>query len=186
METVSWMQSVVQSFKSQTATWIVAFLVAVLSVFSSKITENIKFAINKADLRSKYYEELVSDISEFGFEAELWIELVKRGWTTEDSLKQNVKEYNDSITKLRKKEWVYRSWIKRYWEKTQVAAFAQYMDKVKAFDIEIHGLNDEIEAVITKKRNKFEQVTAEEAVKRLEPALKEVQDSSTNLIQELQ
>jgi hypothetical protein len=71
VDVASWARSIVQSFKSQTATWVVGFLIAIISVFSSKIVENIKFAINKEDLRSKYYEELVSDVSEFRFESEL-------------------------------------------------------------------------------------------------------------------
>ena len=63
----------------------------------------------------------------------------------------------------------------------------QYTDAVKAFDIEMHGLNDEIEAVAIKKnKEKFDPSATEAALKRLEPALKRLQDASTNLIQRLQ
>jgi hypothetical protein len=178
--------SFVDSFRSQTATWLVAFLIGILTIFSSKLSENIKFAVNKADLRTKYYEELVSDVSEFNFEAEFWAEEVRHNRTTEPSLKQTVSEYDTSITKLRKKEWVYQSWIKRYWEEKQAAAFSQYVSTVKAFDLEAHSLNDEIEAVVNKKKDKFDQSTSEAAAQRLEKALKKVQDASRDLIQQLE
>jgi len=154
----SWSQAVVESLKSQTATWFIGFLIALLTVFSSTITERIRTALNSADIRSKNYEDLASDMSEYMFESELTVEFIEHGWTTADSLK----DYNESITKLRKKEWVYSSWIGRYWGERKAKEFAQCMDTVKTFDHNVHGLNDEIKAVvICKTKKKFDPAKSE-------------------------
>jgi hypothetical protein len=62
VETTTWWNGIISSLKSQTATWLVALLIALLSIFSSQITERVKLALNRADLTSKYYEELASDL----------------------------------------------------------------------------------------------------------------------------
>lgn len=156
-----------------------------LSIFSSNITEHIKLALNRADLTSKYYEELASDLSEYRFEAELTVEFIERGWTKADSLEMLVKDYNESITKLRKKEWIYQSWMRRYWGEEQAKAFAQCMDAVKAFDRDVHNLNDEIEAVVHKKKENFDKKTAAAAIDRLKPDLKTLLESSDSLNEKL-
>jgi hypothetical protein len=185
MAATTWRDTMIESFKSQTATWSVGLLIAILSIFSAEITENVKLALNRADLASKYYEELASDLSEYRFQAELVVEYVERGWTKADSLKSLDTDYNESITKLRKKEWVYQSWMRRYWGEQQASAFAQCMDAVKAFDREVHNLNDEIDAVINKKKEKFDKNAAAAAVDRLKPALTTLLDSSENLNEKL-
>jgi hypothetical protein len=48
-----WIKSVADSLKSQTGTWFAGFVISVLALFSSRITEDIKFALNSADLRTK-------------------------------------------------------------------------------------------------------------------------------------
>jgi len=103
MDAAAWWQSFIDSIKSQTATWLVGFLIARLTLFSTKITENIKLALNRADLVSKYYEELAVNLSEYRFQAELAVEFVERGWTTAYTLETLFKEYNEAITKLRQK-----------------------------------------------------------------------------------
>lgn len=79
METTTWWDASIGSLKSQTATWSVGLLIALLSIFSTKITENVRLALNRADFASKYYEELASDLSEYRFQAELMVEFVERG-----------------------------------------------------------------------------------------------------------
>jgi hypothetical protein len=187
MTAAAWWQAFIDSIKSQTATWLVGFVIALLTLFSAKITENIRLALNHADLVSKYYEELAENLSEYRFQAELTVEFVERGWTTAYTLETLIKEYNESVTKLRKKEWVYQSWIRRYWGERPAIAFDQCMDAVKAFDSEVHHLNDEIEAVvITKKKEKFDPGIADAALTRLKPALAALQKCSTNLNRELE
>jgi hypothetical protein len=42
-------------------------VLAVMSLFSGRLTETIKSALNRADLRTKYYELFASDLSQFVF-----------------------------------------------------------------------------------------------------------------------
>ena len=99
-----WTKSVADSLKSQTGAWFVGFVISVLALFSLRITEDIKFALNSADLRTKNYEELASNLSEYNFEAELFVEFIANGWTDAVAMTPLVNEYNNSIDTLRKKE----------------------------------------------------------------------------------
>ena len=47
-----WYSALLKSLQEQTGTWFVAAVIAVLTVFSNRIVESIKFALNRADLRS--------------------------------------------------------------------------------------------------------------------------------------
>jgi hypothetical protein len=62
----------------------VGVVIAVLSIFSTHLTESIKFSINKADLRSKSYEELSGDLSEYVFASKLCAENIERNMTTRE------------------------------------------------------------------------------------------------------
>jgi hypothetical protein len=142
-----WLDTIGTSLKTQTATWLVAFLIAILGLFSSRITESIKFSLNRADLRTKQYEELASEVSQYIFSAELNAEFIQNDWTTKQTMTELLKEYNKSITTLRKKEFMYLSWIQKYWGKNETAQFESFMKTVREFDLAIHSLNDEFEAV---------------------------------------
>ena len=67
----TWWQGLTSSLKTQTATWLVAFLISILGLFSGKLTESIKFGLNRADLRTNQYDELATEISQYIFSAEL-------------------------------------------------------------------------------------------------------------------
>jgi len=138
-------------FGNQLATWFVGVIIALLGVFSSKLVECAKFALNKAELRSKNYEEFSTDLSEFVFAAELNKEFLEKNWTTRDTLVDLATTYNNSITKLRKKDYVYLSWIKRYWGSDSATLYLQTFDTIREYDQAIHSLNDEFEAVNIKK-----------------------------------
>lgn len=131
------------SLRAQALTWGIGFVMTILAVFSDKIIENIKFSLNQADHRSKLYEELSRDLSEFIFIAELNIECLEKGQTETSPCYVIRKEYNDSITKLRKQEYVYLSWLKRFWKNRDVELFCEIVEKIKAFDSEYHTFNDE-------------------------------------------
>jgi hypothetical protein len=179
MAAEGWMESIVNSLRTQAATWFVGFVIAMLTLFSSQITEYVKFALNSADLRSKYYEELAVDLSEYAFEAELTVEFIANGWTTETALVPLIKEYNDSITKLRKKEYVYLSWTARFWGRQLAEDVTGVYERVKLFDKAIHALNDEFEAVnITKSKPKIDPARAQQELTSLRPALQNLQTVS--------
>lgn len=179
----SMISSMISSFRSQAATLFVAFIIGLLTLFSSKITESVKYALNSADLHSKYYEELSMDLSEFVFQAELTTEVVENGWTTTEILVPLIKDYGDSITKLRKKEYVYLSWIQRFWKEDKLADLLRAFEAVKKFDKEIHALNDEFELVnILKTHKKVDPIRGKQVAVRLGPALSNLQRQSKELL----
>jgi hypothetical protein len=65
MADLSWPDAIKSSLVSQTATWLVALIIAVLTLFSSRLTESIKFALNRADARTSQYEELATEVSQY-------------------------------------------------------------------------------------------------------------------------
>lgn len=179
----TWLQGLAISLKTQTATWLVAFLIGILGLFSGRITEWVKFGLNRADLRTQQYEELATEISQYIFSAELTTEFTERNWTTKKTLTDLVTEYNTSITKLRKKEFVYAAWIQKYWDKERSAKFDVFMESVREFDKVIHSLNDEFEKVnITGEQQKVDPQRAKEALKLLQPAATKLREHGRTLL----
>jgi hypothetical protein len=182
----TWLQGIAASLKKQTATWLVAFLIGILGLFSGRITESVKFALNRADLRTKQYEELATEISQYIFSAELNTEFIENNWTTKKTLTVLVTDYNTSITTLRKKEFVYGAWIQRFWGNEQSAKFGAFMEAVREFDKAIHSLNDDFEKVIiTGEQKKVDPERAREALKRLRPAAKKLREDGRSLLASL-
>src|SRR5262245_56398718 len=100
----TWRQGLVTSLKTQTATWLAAFLIGLPTLLSGQITESVKLALNRADLRTRQHEELAKDVSEYIFWAELNVEFVENGWTTKETMAELVGKYNLAITDVRKNE----------------------------------------------------------------------------------
>jgi hypothetical protein len=131
--------AMLETFKSQAATWFIGAVIAILTVFSGKIVESLKFSLNRANLRTKNYEQLSQDLSEFVFMAELNHEFLENDWTTKPTLTGLLNDYNDSKTKVRKSEFVYRSWISKYWDKSQLEKFSHVMELIKSYDRILHS-----------------------------------------------
>jgi hypothetical protein len=165
-----WESSFGASLRTQTATWFVGALIALLSVFSSRLTESVKFSINKADIRAKSYEEIAQGLSEYLFIAGQFQETLERGTTTKEALVPIVMEYNDAITKLNRNEYVYRSWLARYWNKADMAKFDEVMMSINNVDQSVHSLNDQLELVnITKSQTKIDPGRAAKCVEQMRP-----------------
>ena len=47
--------------------WLATIIIALLTVVSDKILERIRFRLNIADLRTKYFEELAVNLSTYLF-----------------------------------------------------------------------------------------------------------------------
>jgi hypothetical protein len=182
----TWLQGLVTSLTTQTATWLVAFLIGILTLFSGRITESVKFALNRADLRTKQYEELATEISTYIYFAELNTEFIENGWTTRKTMTELITEYNTAITSLRKKEFIYAAWVKRYWGTAQLLKFDEFMQSVAAFDKAIHSLNDEFEKVnINGSQEKIDPDRAKDALKELKPAVAKLRADGRTFLESL-
>jgi hypothetical protein len=174
------------SLTSQLGTWFVGLLIATLTLFSSRITESIKFALNRADSRTRQYEELAAEVSQYIFSAELAVEFIENDWTTKQSLTELLKDYNQSIMTLRKKEFVYLAWIRKFWNENQAIQYENFMKSVRVFDSTIHSLNDEFEAVnITGSKQKVDKKMGEEALKIIKPAVESLSKNGKSLLMSL-
>jgi hypothetical protein len=123
--------------------WLAATIVALLTIFSDKILERIRFRLNRANLRTKYFEELATDLSTYLFYSEIFHERYQKHWANNTADMDAIRgEINGAITTLRKKEYVYRAWVKRYWGSARTEPFAQVMAAVKSTDDAIHAFND--------------------------------------------
>ncbi|HKM86399.1 MAG TPA: hypothetical protein VJW96_09340 [Terriglobales bacterium] len=123
--------------------WLAATVVALMTVFSDKLLERIRFKLNRADLRTKYFEELAMDLSSYIFFAELFCERHQRKWANDpDDMGAIGGEVNEAVTILRKKEYVYRSWIRKYWDEARLKQFAEVMGAVKSVEDALHAFND--------------------------------------------
>lgn len=182
----SWLRTLTDSLKTQAATWIVGSMIAVLAVFPSYFTDRIKFALNTADLRSKYFEEFAENLSAFSFEAELVVEYLGDGVADRDSWDKIGNEYNPLITTLRNKEYVYLAWISRYWGGTRVYDVETAYIAVKTFDSALHDLNPEFYKLKTNKIDSLDEDKVNQAMVRLRPALANLQEQSKKVLLELQ
>jgi hypothetical protein len=186
MPTPTWFEGLATSLKTQTATWLVAFVIGLLGLFSGRVTESVKFALNRADLRTKQYEELATDVSAYIFAANLTTEFIENGWTTKEALTDLVTDYNNSITSIRKKEFVYEAWIKKFWGSAQLSKFNEFLQSVAGFDKAVHSLNDEFEKVnITKTQQKIDPARAKEALQQLKPDADKVRQNGRALLESL-
>jgi len=130
-------------FVNNVGAWLAATVVGLLTIFSDKILGRIRFALNRADLRVKYFEELAVDLSTYMFFAELFHERYVRGWTDDpDDLGAVGGEVNEAVTTLRKKEYVYRSWVRRYWKADGLVRFEEVMKAIGLVETAIHAFND--------------------------------------------
>src|SRR5271166_5155885 len=103
-------------FRDNIGAWLAATVVALMTVFSDKLLERIRFRVNRANLRAKYFEELAMDLSSYIFFAEIFCERYQKGWADDPADMGAIRdEVNGAVTTLRKKEFVYRSWVHRYW-----------------------------------------------------------------------
>lgn len=182
----TWRQGLVASLKTQMATWIVAFLLGILTLFSGQITESVKFALNRADMRTKQYEELAVEVSDYIFAAELNAEFIENGWTSKETMKELVTKYNASIMSLRKKEFVYAAWVKKYWGSNQSAKYDAFMKAVLEYDKALHSLNDELERLEAGgKDTRINPERAKKALEQLKPAATRLRTDGRALLESL-
>jgi hypothetical protein len=68
--------------------------------------------------------------------------VLKALWTTPEEPGPITSDYNAAITALRKKEYVYMSWARRYWTNSQHPLLVKALAAVKDVDATVHVFND--------------------------------------------
>jgi hypothetical protein len=138
-----WLMHFLNSFANQAGTWLIGAVLAMLGLFSARILERIKFALNRADLRVKYYEEMATEMSHFVFVIDRLIRVYYgSNWATEEDKGAIANEYNEVMNAISRKEYVYLSWLHRYWGQRAADAFAECMQKVRGVDLILIRLNE--------------------------------------------
>jgi hypothetical protein len=142
-----WLTDFLHSFASQAGAWFVGLVLAVLGAFSARIVEKVKFALNRADARAKYYEEMAVDISHFVFIIDRLVNVYYGGrWASDEDKSAIAAEYNEVMNKISRKEYVYRSWLQRFWNKDVADAFTLTMEKIRTVDRVLIRLNEDGES----------------------------------------
>ncbi|HEX6740414.1 MAG TPA: hypothetical protein VF079_01300 [Sphingomicrobium sp.] len=130
-------------FADHLVAWLTAAVLGVLTVFSDRILERIRFRLNRADIRAKYFEELAIDLSCYLFYAAIFEERYRRGWADDpDDLSAVAGEVNSAIATIRKKEFVYRAWARKYWNQKAADGLVGVFLKLAMLDDAIHAFND--------------------------------------------
>ena len=138
-----WLPHLLDSLANQTATWFVGFVLSLLGIFSARLAAAIKFALNRADARAKYYEEMAIDISHFVFTIDRIVKVYYGGtWASDDDKSAIAAEYNEVMNAISRKEFVYRSWVKRFWNKNMANAFDLTMEKIRDVDSLLRLINE--------------------------------------------
>jgi hypothetical protein len=138
-----WLAHLLRSLVDQAGAWFVGVILALLGVFSGRFVEKIKFALNRADLRTKYYEEMAADISHFVFIVDRLSKVYYGSkWASDEDKSAIANEYNEVMNKICRKEYVYLSWLQRFWGNKMADAFNLIMEKIRAVDAVLIQLSE--------------------------------------------
>jgi hypothetical protein len=139
-----WLAHFSGSLADQVGTWFAGSVVlAVLGAFSGRLVEKVKFALNRADARIKYYEQLATDISHFVFIIDRTVKVYYGStWASADDKGAIAAEYNEIMNKICRDEYVYLSWLNRYWGKHKTELFKLTMANIKRVDAVLIDLNE--------------------------------------------
>jgi hypothetical protein len=141
---MNWTEHLLRSLEDQTATWFVGVVLALLGVFSGRLVETVKFALNRADLRTKYYEQLAVDLSSFVFAVNRLTKVYYgSSWASDEDKNAMAEAYNEAMVKLCSQEYVYLSWLQHYWNEKAVTAFEDVMKQVRTLDAVLIAMNEE-------------------------------------------
>lgn len=100
-----WLTALLHSFAGQAGAWFVGLVLAILGAFSTRIVEKVKFALNRADARAKYYEEMAIDISHFVFIVDRLVNVYYGNrWASDEDKSAIAGEYNEVMNKISRKE----------------------------------------------------------------------------------
>eukprot|EP00388_Colpodella_angusta_P000896 GDKJ01003025.1.p3 GENE.GDKJ01003025.1~~GDKJ01003025.1.p3 ORF type:complete len:179 (+),score=9.57 GDKJ01003025.1:3300-3836(+) len=173
---------IIQQIKENLITFVITTFVTLITIFSDKIVENIRFALNRANLRTSHYESLAKDISIYVFETENIAEIYEYGWTSKLTIQSSASGYNSAITQLRKTEYVVINSLHRYWNIEDVDRFKKIMETVRKIDFQIHSLNSESELILNGEKHKANPSKTKPITDKLKLLNKELQTQVTDFL----
>lgn len=183
------MPTMFDAIKEKLGVLVMAMVVSIGMVFSDKITESIKTALNRSEQRPAQQEKLAKDFSAYIFAAENEIEYFHSGLTTKTALNEVATAlnevataYNRAITTLRENEYVYFAIIHRYWGKKQVALYENFIASVRELDQQIHKFNPQILLVVEGNQVAVDPKIADSLSKEALESLSKLQISAKQLL----
>ena len=180
-----WRESLWLSLKSETATWFSAVVIATVAALVPQITESVKLNINRSDLRSQLYENLASDLSEYLFYCQSFMELLESGVTQKESLDQVIPDYNRAVVEISKKEFVYGAQLNRAWGKEAAADFPVLMESIEAFDSALRELNSEFVTVRSGRSLRMDPNVIRQSLPQLQSSLANLRKESKRMLSSL-
>ena len=138
-----WLNHLLHNFADQAGTWFIGVVLTFLGIFSGRLVEAVKFALNRADLRAKYFEQMAIDISAFVFAIDRYTKVYYSNWLNEEGKSAIAEEYDETMNKLCRMEFVYLAWLQRYWDNRKAEEFTVTMNLVRAIDLAIIHVNED-------------------------------------------
>jgi len=166
-------------------TSVIGLITGLLTIFSDKIVENVKLAINRADHQYENFDKLATDFSDYMSAVGWAVEFYDKGFTKKSSLEMVIPKYNDAIINMRKREYVNLALIHRYWSEGAAKEFKEIMKKVREIDMLIHDLNSEAEQIESGKKEKADPAITKPVIEKIKPLLNDLESRVDVFLSEL-
>lgn len=176
------MPTMLETIKEKLGILLITTVVSVAMIFSDRILESIKTALNRSEQRPVQQEKLARDFSAFIYAAENEIAYFHSGLTTKAALNEVAAAYNRAITTLRENEYVYYAVIHRYWGREQIAHYENFIAGVRQLDQQVHRFNPQILLVTEGKQASVDPKVAEPLSKEAQESLSKLQITAKQLL----
>ena len=126
--------NLLQTTLENTISWGVPTTGALLALFFTPLLERIKVLLNRAEARSTEFEKMASDLSNLIYVMQLIHDYYKEGLTEDYQIDPISEKYNEAIYQVRKNEFVYLRWARKYWKQTQLPQFKRTFQLIREID----------------------------------------------------
>ena len=114
--------------------WILPAAGAFAVVVFSPLLERIKVRVDRANARSSEFERLAGDLSDLIYSMQLIHDYYDQELTEPEQIDPISARYNDAIYQVRRNEFVYMYWAKKYWKAEQLPLFVRAMAQIRDID----------------------------------------------------
>ena len=141
-----------QKIKNQTFLWVAGIITAIFSVFSQYIADSIKTGLDKATVRTQYFNSITNDLSSYNYSAEsvydAYHEYNQNNGIGINFIKSLADEYNKNVTTVMSKEFLYEVQVQKNWGKKflfintdKEGKLIELYSSIKKLDSDVHSLN---------------------------------------------